>query len=238
MAFNSGHFGPAAHYTYRAAEKGFVGYCATTAIVDIPPWGGMDSIAGKNPFSFSYPGDEFPIVLDVACSVVARQKVMTCAREGWDIPLGWGLDKYGDPTTNPNEVLDGGSFLPVGEHKGIGLAMMIELICGCLCGTGFSIDVINTDQLVGHQDIAHIFVAMDCSRFTTKEQRDAQFRYISEKFHTGRKRKGVEKLYLPGELEWDTHQKRKASGVPLPLSMVLQMDAYAEKIGVKKIRDC
>lgn len=236
MAYNSGHFGAAAHYTYQAAQKGFIGYCSTTALVNMPAWGGMDEIAGKNPFSISFPGDKFPIVLDIACSVAARQKVLTARREGWKIPEGWALDKNGNPTTDPNEALEG-VFLPMAEHKGIGLAMMIELLCGCLCQSGFSIDVTNTDILTGPQNISHMFVAIDPKRFLTKEEMDKQCAYISEKFHNGRRRPGVDKLYLPGELEWDEYQKRTVHGVPLAMSRVKELDAFSEKIGVTKVRD-
>ena len=146
------------------------------------------------------------------------------------------MDQDGNPTTDPDAALRG-VFLPMAEHKGIGLAMMIELVCGCLCQSGFSIDVTNTDILTGPQNISHIFVAIDPSRFVTKEERDKQYAYLSEKFHSGRRRPGVERLYLPGEMEWEESLKREKEGIPLSVTRINELDEFAEKIGIQKIRD-
>ncbi len=232
---NSAHFGAAAYFTQMAAQKGYIGFCTTTALVNLAPWGGFTEIAGKNPFSISFPGRDFPIVLDIACSVAARQKVIACAREGKPIPLGWAIDKEGNPTTDAKAALEG-IFLPFAEHKGIGIAMMIEFCIACLCKTGYSYDV-KTD-VTQRQNIAHIFVALDPGVFLSKEEMDKESGAFSDKFHACQKLPGVEKLYLPGELEWDTYQARKISGVPLKKALVKEIDAYADSIGIPRLSDC
>lgn len=235
LVYDSAHFGAAAYYSQLAAEKGYIGFCTTTALVNLAPWGGFEEIAGKNPFSLSFPGRDFPIVLDIACSVAARQKVIACAREGKPIPLGWAIDKEGKPTTDAKAALEG-IFLPFAEHKGIGIAMMIEFCIACLCKTGYSYDV-KTD-VTKRQNIAHVFCAMKPDVFLTKEEMDRESGAFSEKFHACKKLPGVEKLYLPGELEWDTCQKRKVAGIPLKRALVKEIDGYADSIGIIRLSDC
>lgn len=231
---NSSHFGAAAYYALRAAKEECIGFSTTTAMVNLAPWGGIDEIAGKNPFALAFPGKEFPIVLDICCSVAARQKVIACAREGKPIPLGWALNKDGRPTTDPEEALKG-VFLPMAEHKGIGIAMMIEFCIACVCKTGYSWRVVTDGSRP--QNIAHMFVAIDPSFFVDLEEMKEESEQFSQKFHSCRKMEGVEEIYLPGELEWKTSLKRKESGVPLKVALINELDEFSEKVHIKKIMD-
>ena len=236
MVYDSSHFGAAGYYTRKAAEKGYIGYCCSTALIDLAPWGGLEHIVGKNPFSIAFPGDAFPVVLDIACSVTARNRVRTYAREGWKIPDGWALDKNGKPTNDPNEALIG-LFLPMGGHKGIGIAVMIEYMIAVVCGTGYSSQICTNDNLTTKQNTAHMFVAIDPHCFASEESIKEQARQFSEKYHKVKKQDGVEKIYLPGEMEWDCYQKRKKEGIPVSLAIVKELDAYADKIGIAHICD-
>lgn len=236
LAYNSSHFGAAGYYTRRAAEKGYIGYCSTTALVDLSPWGGRDSIVGKNPFSIAFPSDEFPVVLDIACSVTARQRVRTYAREGWSIPDGWALDKNGKPTNDPNEALQG-IFLPMGGHKGVGIAIMIEYMIAVICGSGYSTEICTNDKIVPKQNAAHMFIAINPVCFASVESIKEQSRQFSEKYHQVRKLEGVEKLYLPGELEWEHQQYRRKNGIPVSAAIIRELDAYADQIGIAHICD-
>jgi LDH2 family malate/lactate/ureidoglycolate dehydrogenase len=233
---NSNHFGPAGHYVRQAAMRGFIGFCATTALVDLAPWGGLTPVAGKNPFAISFPGDKFPIVLDVACSVAARQKVIGRAREGIPIPEGWALDKDGNPTTDAASALDG-IFLPMGGHKGIGIALMIEYLVAALGRGGYSHNITKekAQDPTAITNIGHIFAAIDPTFFLTPEERVQETARFSNVFHSGRAAPGVKKLYLPGELEWDTFRERSASGIPIAESIIRQVNEYADKIGIPHV---
>ena len=96
--------------------------------------------------------------------------------------------------------------------------MMIELVLGCVCPTGFSIDMIPANVLTGPQNITPIFAAMDPDKFCPKQERDRRFAYLYDKFHAGRKRPGVEKYTCPGS--WNGKPiwaaKRTASPSPPP----------------------
>lgn len=236
LAYDSSHFGAAGYYTRKAAEKGYIGYCCTTAIIDLAPWGSNEHVVGKNPFSIAFPGDEFPVVLDVACSVTARNRVKAYAREGWKIPDGWALDKNGKPTNDANEALEG-LFLPMGGHKGVGIAIMIEYMIAVVCGTGFSADINQLSNYSTKQNIAHMFAAINPLCFSSVESMKEKSQQFSERYHKAKLLTGVEKIYLPGEMEWICSQKRKKEGIPVSLTIVKELDAYADTVNIAHICD-
>ena len=67
-------------------------------------------------------------------STVAMGKVAMAADDGRRIPLGWMLDRDGNPTTDPWSYANGGTLVPFGGYKGSGLSMMVESLAGILSG--------------------------------------------------------------------------------------------------------
>ena len=87
----------------------------------MPPPGGAGARVGNNPLAIAVPaGKSTPIVIDMATSVEALGKILAAKSKGQTIPEGWGVDKTGLPTTNPDDVVNGGFLYPVGGPKGTG----------------------------------------------------------------------------------------------------------------------
>lgn len=129
----SNHFGTAAYYTEMAANQDQIGIAMTNASPAIAPTGGKKGVLGNNPWSISVNSSlGHPITLDMANSI-ARGKIRLKALAGESIPHGWALDKDGQPTIDPNEALEG-LLLPIGDHKGYGITLMIEILAGVLSG--------------------------------------------------------------------------------------------------------
>ena len=83
-------------------------------------------VVGNNPFSIAIPTfNDFPFVLDMALSVVARGKISYAAEKGVKIPLEWATDKGGRPTDDPKVALDG-FIQAMGGYKGIAIAYAID----------------------------------------------------------------------------------------------------------------
>jgi LDH2 family malate/lactate/ureidoglycolate dehydrogenase len=80
--------------------------------------------------------------------VAARGHILLAAREGREIPEGWAVDADGVPTTNAEAAL-GGALLPMGGHKGIGIAMMVECLAGALAATAGSLGPARNDLKSG-----------------------------------------------------------------------------------------
>src|SRR5699024_5159180 len=139
---NSGHFGAAGAYSAMAAEEGVIGIVLSNAAALMAPTGGTEKRVGNNPMSIAVPFGEFPIVLDMAMSAVAAWNIRMAADRGESIPSTWGLDSEGRATTDPADIMDRGGLLrPLGDHKGYGLAFMIDVLTGALSGGAFGQDV-------------------------------------------------------------------------------------------------
>ena len=137
---NSYNCGVLGYHTYRLACAGLLGLGFTNAPASIAPSGGSKPVLGTNPFSLAAPSeDNTPAVLiDQSASAIAKSEVMKYAREGRPIPEGWALDSAGNPTTDPNVALKG-SMAPSGGYKGVGVALMVEIMAAAMTGATLGI---------------------------------------------------------------------------------------------------
>jgi LDH2 family malate/lactate/ureidoglycolate dehydrogenase len=202
----------------------------------LAPWGGLEPFVGNNPYAIGFPYKELPIVLDVANTVAARQKIFSYAREGWQLPDGWAMDKDGNPTNDPQEAING-LLMPVGGHKGAGLALMIDIVLGTLAGGAYSRGICANTVTGKPQHIAHLFFVMNPDFYMSREALDANIDQYVKDFRNVRKKADVEKLLLPGELEWIKTQDRLENGIPVSTAITKELNAYADKIGVEHLYD-
>ena len=138
--FRSHHFGVAGWHVERLAMQDTLGLIVGNSPAAIAPFGGSTPIFGTNPIAFAAPRhSNHPLVIDLSLSQVARGKVMVAAKEGQSIPEGWGLDKNGQPTTDPKAVLQG-SMLPMGGAKGAALVLLVEILSAALGGAHFGFE--------------------------------------------------------------------------------------------------
>ncbi|RMD88342.1 MAG: Ldh family oxidoreductase [Alphaproteobacteria bacterium] len=137
---NSYNCGVLGCHTRRLAEAGLVGLGFTNAPASIAPVGGARPVVGTNPISLAVPGAEggVALLIDQSASTVAKSEVMKHAREGRPIPPGWALDAEGRPTTDPELALKG-SMAPAGGYKGVGLALIVEVMAAALTGASLGI---------------------------------------------------------------------------------------------------
>ena len=166
----SHHFGVAALHLEAVAQQGLVGFAFSNSPSAIPAWGGKRALFGTNPIAAAFPRRSGqPISIDLALSEVARGKLMVAAKEGRDIPLGWALDKNGEPTTDPKVGLEG-MMCAAGGVKGAMLALVVELMCVALTGAsfGFEMDTFFSDQ-GNRPHIGHVFLVLDPGALTSQD---------------------------------------------------------------------
>lgn len=158
----SHHFGVAAHHLAPVAEAGLIGLAFGNSPAAMPAWGGRRPLFGTNPVAAVFPRHEAaPIVIDLSLSEVARGKLMLAAREGREIPLGWALDRDGQPTTDPRAGLDG-AMCPAGGVKGAMLALVVELLCCALTGAAFGFEADSFFEMTGNRPrIGQAFLVID-----------------------------------------------------------------------------
>ncbi len=236
---NSHHYGIAGYYTLMALEHDLIGVSMTNAAPLVVPTFGRASVLGTNPISLTAPTlKEKPFVLDMATSVVPRGKLEVYDRQGKKMPLGWAVDKTGRGTSEPHSVLEslskrlGGGILPLGGegeehsgHKGYGLALMVDVLCGVLSGaaTGLGVDVVKEKPNVGH-----FFMAIDPSAFRPLDEFKRDMDRLARELKDSPKAEGQARIYVHGEKSFAKMEKYRKEGIPLGPKVVEEM----KKIGV------
>lgn len=145
--FRQGHIGRLASYSLMAARADLIGLVTADSgrsPKQVAPFGGREARLGTNPLSIAIPSDlDGPLFLDMATSAVAAGKISLAASRGEAIPIGWMVDRHGEPTSDPDALRQGGALLPLGGsagYKGTGLAVIVEILCGLLTGLGFGVE--------------------------------------------------------------------------------------------------
>lgn len=149
------------------AQAGLIALGVVNSLSLVVPHGGQRPVFGTNPMSFACPREgQDPIVWDQASSQVALMDIKMAAAEGHELPRPAGLDTKGQPTTDPNEILQTRSMLPFGDHKGAAIAFMVEVLGAALAGGTLSVD---NDDRVAHDALnikgGATLIVIDPTRF-------------------------------------------------------------------------
>jgi LDH2 family malate/lactate/ureidoglycolate dehydrogenase len=228
-----GHFGAAGYYANIAARQGMIGIAMSNSDPNMTVPGGRGHVIGNNPFSYAIPnGDQPPIFLDIALSVVAASKVLAAKKRGEPIPPDWIIDGEGLPTTDTSHYPDIGSLLPMAGHKGYGLAFMIEAIAGVLSGADFIRDV--PSWLLdppSRPNLGHAFIAINVPAFTPTEAFSERIDRAAGAIRESPRAKGSDRILLPGDLEWKRRADALAHGIPLPPNILQDLSLLAKEIG-------
>src|SRR6185295_4178268 len=232
---NSRHFGIAGHFAKQALGHDMIGIAMTNAYPQAVQTGGATASLGTNPISIAAPaGDERPFVLDVATSVGAAGKAEIALRQGKPLPQGWLVDREGQPTTDPSVIFGGGgALLPLGSfpelssHKGYGLAVAVDVLCGVLSGAGYGAVLDPSGWSTGH-----FFGAIRIDAFRAlpgfTAMMDEMIRYLRSVPSVP----GHGRMYVHGEREFETEAERRASGIPLHPQVVASLEALTPEVGV------
>ncbi|HDT6547052.1 TPA: Ldh family oxidoreductase [Kluyvera ascorbata] len=196
-------------------EVGLVGYACTPSHAWVAPAGGTQPLFGTNPVAFGWPrGDKPPFIFDMATSAAARGEIQLHQRAGKAIPEGWGIDSDGQPTTDPQAVLDG-AMLTFGGHKGSALAAMVELFAGPLIGDMTSAESLAWDNGAGGLPYGgELILALDPARFLGDDAASHLAR--AETLFSGMQAQGAR---LPGERRYQARQQSEQQGLNLSRSL-------------------
>jgi LDH2 family malate/lactate/ureidoglycolate dehydrogenase len=232
---NSNHFGAAAWFAEIAARADMIGFAFTIGGINhMVPWGGAEAMLGNNPFAVAFPvRNAPPIVLDMACSVAARGKIIVAAKEGRPIPGDWAVDKNGQPTTDARAALEG-FVAPLGGPKGYALTLTIGLLSTMLSGAFFGSEVTHMyEDFDNPQNIGHLFGVLPVAAF---EQMGIYFDRIAKagaEVRGVRRAPGVERIHLPGEREALLAEQRRAEGIPVGIETWRELAALAAPAGLR-----
>jgi (2R)-3-sulfolactate dehydrogenase (NADP+) len=213
----SSHSGAAGHPVERLAKDGLVALMFVNTPGAMAPWGGTRAAFGTNPIAFACPlPGRSPLVIDLSLSKVARGNVMAARQRGEPIPEGWALDDRGKPTTNPGEALRG-TMLPMGDAKGIALALMVELLAAGLTGSNFAAEASSYLDTDGPPSgTGQLMIAFDPASFGSDVV--PRFGILAASIEA---QKGAR---LPGMRRLAAREKAKAEGVEISDALMKEIE--------------
>jgi LDH2 family malate/lactate/ureidoglycolate dehydrogenase len=230
----SNHAGPASLYSRRPLQHNMLGlYFAVGNANHLPPWGGMDMLLSTNPISAGVPtADEPPVVLDMATTVAAYGKVKAKAKRGEMMPPGWMIDRQGQPLLDPNKSNEG-FLLPIGDHKGYGLALIVGLLAGTLGGAAMGRDVIdfNADH-VSVTNTGQAILVIDLAAFGDPEHFKHEVDRLVRDIRSSERLPGVERIWLPGEQSHEKRERYSTQGIPVAPTLISELNALATTWGI------
>ena len=224
---NTGHLSALGIFVLLAAQQGRIAFLCqkTPPIIALP--GASGASIGNNPLAFAAPlgGGRPPLVFDMAASVVARGQVLQAARDGVAIPEDWALAPDGSPTTDAALALKG-AMRPVGGHKGIGLAMLVECLAGSLAGSMSLSQGSHRDQ-GSAGGISAFLLVVNPDLFIGREAFEASMdEWLQHYLRSG----GPQARY-PGQRQAASEMERRVGGIPIPASVLRELAATGDRVG-------
>ncbi|HEX7071789.1 MAG TPA: Ldh family oxidoreductase [Rhodothermales bacterium] len=230
----SSHNGALSYYAVTLAEQDLLGFVFTNTTPLMAAWGGRGSVLGNNPMAFAAPfRPGLPFVFDAAMSTVAAGKVRAAAKSGSRIPVGWIVDEHGRDTDDPADF-ERGTLLPFGQHKGYGLALVVEIMASVLTGAGmlhqnpFWQEAVETPLSIGHA-----ILAIDVQSFMPVETFRSRMEWLASSLKQAPPAEGSSGVLVPGELEQALQTRRSQEGIPVAVSTWDALVAAAADWGVE-----
>lgn len=229
---NSRHYGMSAYYAMMALPHDMIGIAMTNASRQVVPTFGREARFGTNPMCFAVPtGKELPFVLDMATTTAAAGKLELAARQDKPIPPGWALNEQAQVTDDPRVAQKARKLLPLGgsreggSHKGYGLAILVEILCGVLTGT---LTALNADQ----DPRGHFFGAIRIDTFRPVDEFKRDMDRLLRELKSTPPIEGQERVYAAGEIEFETADERREHGIPLLPSVLKGLRDVGAQVGV------
>jgi LDH2 family malate/lactate/ureidoglycolate dehydrogenase len=221
---NSSHWGCPAYYSRWMAARGCIGIGLTNTHPVMPLWGSSAPSIGNNPLTIAAPRrDREPIVLDMAMQQVAWGGLRLAAEKGEKLAGPWGYDMDGRPTDDPAEILKSNRVRPMGDHKGSGLAFMIEILTGVISAGLIAADIGERMSAKQPVDYSQTFIAIRPDRFMTIDRYHDQVERLCQAAKAAPLASGFAEISLPGDRSNRSVEERRRLGIPIaPLRSAIE----------------
>jgi L-2-hydroxycarboxylate dehydrogenase (NAD+) len=237
---NSNHFGIAGYHAMKALEKDMIGIALTNASPLVSPTFSKSRYLGTNPIAIAIPAlTEPPLVIDMATTTVANGKLEVLQRKGEDAPLGWAVDKDGNPTTDAFILKKGGSMLPLGGdrqhggHKGYCLGAMVDIFSAVLSGANYGpwvppfVAFLEPPDIQVGEGIGHFLGALRVDAFRPAEEFKKHMDHWIQTFRKAESIHPENRVLIPGDPERETALERLQNGVPVQEAVVEDLQRLA-----------
>lgn len=232
---NTGHIGAAGYFASLAARQGCIAMVTGNDIPSVAAPGSRKAVLGSNPLAYAIPVfDGDPILLDIATAAVAGGKVYAAIRRGESIPPTWLIGPDGLPTTDGSLYPQHVALAPMAGHKGYGLGLWCEILSAILPGGNITWQVGSWIFDPPGRPSWHnaSFTVFDVTAFASREEFQTRLRTLIDELHASPTAEGVERVLLPGEMEWSRYHLALQQGVALPLDVEESLQRAAELTGI------
>ena len=231
---NSSSAAAMGHYASLAVEARMIGVAITNGPPLMPPPGGTTRVVGNQGFAIGAPaGRHRPLLFDSALSLISTGEIHTAHERGEPLAPGLMLDAQGRPTIDPETAL-AGLYVPIGGHRGFGLALMWEVLTGALSGgSRFGADVGFPDVYDRAQGVSHFFLAIDPGASMPFDDFTARVDALIDQVHASPTAADIARIYVPGERGYQTSERREREGIPITPKRLDTLKKLADEVGVR-----
>ena len=221
------------HYASLAVGERMIGIAITNGPPLMPPPGGTSKVVGNQGFAIGAPaGRHDPLLFDSALSMISTGEIHTAQELGRQLAPGLMLDARGAPTVDPAAALSG-LYVPIGGHRGFGLALMWEVLTGVLSGGArIGADVGAPDDVQRAQGVSHFLLAIDPAGVMQYAAFTDRVDQLIDQVHASPPAAGVDRVYVPGERGYATSKARTREGIPMTAKRAAALAAVGEEVGV------
>ena len=225
------HIGRVGQYVERIAAQNLIGIVTCNSSSGVAPFGGKHRTLGTNPIAIAAPrqGGRAPVMFDGSTSVVAGNKLKVQVDKGLPAPVGWIIDRDGQPTIDAEDYFTGGALLPLGGHKGYGLGVMVELLAGLLSGNSAAF----LPDFAAGNGVLVMVIRPDA--FIPIDQYLAQVERACAALKAAPSMDPLRPVLLPGEPEQIARAERAANGIPMAEATWQSLHDLADSLGVAAV---
>lgn len=237
----SNHAGAMGWYVQRAVEAGTLAVIMTgsTKPMVAPPTGAAPYI-GTNAVAYGAPAGAADLMFDASTSAASRSRLEAFCRAGLPLPEGWAVDPAGRPALDAAEVIEGidgqsgHSLLPFGgpdgRHKGFGIGLLVELLCGPVAGARWGQHTLGTRTGVGHFVLCLELGAFGAPAAEIEKRVEA----LGTEIRAVPAGLGQAVVRIPGDRRRSCAAQRARDGIPVPLNVLAELDHTAAQLGIAR----
>lgn len=233
---NSSHCGAMAYAGLKACDHDMIGIAMTHASPKVQSPGARGSFFGINPICVCAPmAGEDPFVYDSAPTLLTSNRLKMYREAGMPLPEGVAADAAGEPTIDPSLAEQ---LLPIGDYKGFGLAIVVDLFCGLLTAmpAGPKVSMMYHDPLSERRYLGQFYGAIRIDAFEAPDRFKARLKELCDGIRRQEPRPAAgQPPMAPGDPEKHAAAERGAHGIPLSGRLVAELDGCAAELGVERL---
>jgi ureidoglycolate dehydrogenase (NAD+) len=233
---HSNHCGSMAYFALEACHEDMIGTAYTNASPNMRSANASTKFFGTNPICLAAPmASEGPFCYDGATTLMSANKIRVYSDRGLELPPGCGADQHGNETTVPDQV---DQLLPMGDYKGFGFAMMVDIFCGLLTGmpTGDAVSDMFKDPFSKKRHLGQFYGALRIDAFEKCERFKARLQDMADRIRRQPRQHPDVAVQIPGDPEKAHQADREAHGIPIDPGVLAQFETIARELELEPLQ--